>query len=72
MLKEFKARFESDETFRAKIADAKTEDELLKLAKAEGYNLELLSEDELDKVAGGAIPSEIKRQLYELLKKAGY
>jgi predicted ribosomally synthesized peptide with nif11-like leader len=55
MLKEFKARLESDEAFRAKFADVKTEDELLRLAKAEGYDLENLSEEELDMVAGGGL-----------------
>ncbi len=52
--KEFQARFESDEAFRAKFADVKTEDEFMARAKAEGYDFEQLSDDELDNVAGGA------------------
>ena len=51
--KEFQARFESDAEFRAKFADVKTEDEFIARAKAEGYDFEQLSEDELDDVAGG-------------------
>ena len=53
VLKEFKSRIESDSTFAAKFADVKTQDELIKRAKAEGYDFEKLSEEELDAIAGG-------------------
>ena len=58
--KEFQARFESDAAFRAKFADIKTEAEFMARAKAEGYDFEQLSDDELDKVAGGDMWDALK------------
>ena len=52
-LKEFKTRIESDAEFAAKFKGAQTDEQLIALAKAEGYDLEQLSDDELDHVAGG-------------------
>lgn len=54
-MKEFKARIESDAAFCAKFADKTDEKQLLALAKAEGYDLEKLSDEELDMVAAGGI-----------------
>ena len=51
--KEFKVRMESDVTFREKFRDVKDEAQLLKLARAEGYDVEILDEEDLDVVAGG-------------------
>ena len=51
--KEFKAKFESDVAFAEKFANLKDESAVIALAKAEGYDLEKLSEDDLDAVAGG-------------------
>ena len=45
----------SDAAFRAKFADIKSADEAMALAKAEGYDLSQLSDDDLDQVAGGYI-----------------
>lgn len=59
-LKEFKARLESDAAFRAKFADVKDEADLVARAKAEGYDLENLSNEELDAVSGGNIFNDIK------------
>ncbi|MBR4153402.1 MAG: Nif11-like leader peptide family natural product precursor [Selenomonadaceae bacterium] len=52
--KEFKARMESDEAFREKFRDVKDEEQLLALTRAEGYDVEILDEEDLDVVAGGA------------------
>lgn len=54
-IKEFKERIESDEAFCAKFADMTDENQLLALAKAEGYDLEQLTDEELDMVAAGGI-----------------
>ncbi|MBR0060338.1 MAG: Nif11-like leader peptide family natural product precursor [Selenomonadaceae bacterium] len=54
-LKEFKARIESDKAFCAKFAGKSDEKQLLALAKAEGYDLEQLTDEELDMVAGGVV-----------------
>ena len=63
---EFKARIENDAAFKAKFANLKTEDEIFSLAKAEGYNLEMLSDKDLDEVAGGGKDLDIiKRQAIE-------
>jgi len=51
--KEFKARMESDVAFREKFRNVKDEAQLLKLASAEGYNVEILDEEDLDLIAGG-------------------
>ena len=51
--KEFKVRMESDLAFREKFRDVKDEAQLLKLARAEGYDVEILDEEDLDVVAGG-------------------
>ena len=58
-IEEFKARIESDAAFKAKFANL-TDIERIKLAKAEGYNFEILSDEELDAVAGGNM-NEIAR-----------
>ena len=50
VLKEFQAKIESDAAFAAKFADVKTKDVFIKRAKAESYDLEKLSDDELDAV----------------------
>ena len=59
-MKEFKAKFESDATFAAKFANVTSGNEVLAIAMANGYDLtaddfknELLSDEELDNVAGG-------------------
>ena len=52
--KEFKARMESDEAFREKFRDVKDEEQLLALTRAEGYDVEILDEEDLEVVAGGA------------------
>ena len=54
-IKEFKDRIESDEAFCTKFADVTDENQIFALAKAEGYDLELLSDEELDMVAAGGI-----------------
>ena len=51
--KEFKARMESDVAFREKFRDVKDEAQLLKLSRAEGYDVEILDEEDLEVVAGG-------------------
>ena len=64
-LKEFKEKLESDHSFSAKFAEVKSENEFIKRARAEGYYLEQLSDDELDNVAGGngeGIIAEILRR----------
>ena len=60
--KEFKSRVESEADFAAKFKGAENESQLIALAKAEGYNLEQLSDAELDNVAGGnALGDKIKQ-----------
>ena len=51
--REFEARIKSDSAFRAKFAGVKSEDEMIQRAKAEGYDFEQLSDEQLDDVAGG-------------------
>ena len=68
-MKEFKARIESDATFAKKFAGIDSEDKLISLAKAEGYDLEQLSEKELDAVAGGA--GSVLDEIREKLKRIG-
>ena len=51
--KEFEARIKSDSAFRAKFAEVKSENDMIQRAKSEGYDLEQLSEYDLDNVAGG-------------------
>ena len=63
-LKEFKTRIESDEAFKGKFRGAKNENELIALAKTEGYDLEQLSEEELDNVAGGSAVGEKIKQIW--------
>ena len=59
---EFKTRVENDAEFAAKFKGAKNESQLIAMAKAEGYNLEQLSDAELDNVAGGsALGDKIKQ-----------
>ena len=68
-IKEFKARIDSDAAFREKFAGIDSEDKLISLAKAEGYDLEQLSEKELDAVAGGA--GSVLDEIREKLKRIG-
>ncbi len=57
-----KERFMSDAAFATKFKDVQTDEQIIALAKAEGYNLEQLSEEELDNVAGGsALGDKIKQ-----------
>ena len=58
-IKEFKERIESDEAFCTKFADVTDENQIFTLAKAEGYDLELLSDEELDNVAASGIGDDI-------------
>lgn len=51
--KEFMKRFVSDEAFRSKFAGIESEDKISSTARAEGYDLEKLSDEDLDNVAGG-------------------
>ncbi|MBR2518204.1 MAG: Nif11 family protein [Selenomonadaceae bacterium] len=60
--KEFKSRIESDAEFAAKFKGVENESQAIALAKAEGYDLEQLSDEELDNVAGGsALGDKIKQ-----------
>ena len=61
---EFKTRVESEADFAAKFKGAENESQLIALAKAEGYNLEQLSEDELDNVAGGSALGDKIKQIW--------
>ena len=64
-------RLKSDSDFRARFANVKSKEEAINFAKAEGYDLEKLSEDELDNVAGGN-KDEVKKTLqdaYQLSKE---
>ena len=56
--KEFKARMESDEAFREKFRDVKDEEQLLALTRAEGYDIEQISEEDLDAISGGVSVSQ--------------
>ena len=67
MMNEFKTRFESDAAFRAKFADVKNEDKFMAHAKAEGYDLEMLSDDELDDVAGGGDAGQEIKKFFDWL-----
>ena len=60
-LAEFKTRIRSDKAFAAKFVGIENESQIIALAKAEGYDLEQLSEYELDNVTGGsALGDKIK------------
>ncbi|MBR6712032.1 MAG: Nif11-like leader peptide family natural product precursor [Selenomonadaceae bacterium] len=54
-LKELKARIESDKAFAAKFVNVENEAQIIAIAKAEGYDLEQLSDEELDMVAAGGL-----------------
>ena len=53
--KEFKSRIESDAEFAAKFKDVENESQAIALAKAEGYDLTQLSDEDLDAIAGGGL-----------------
>ena len=57
--KEFKSRIESDAEFAAKFKGVENESQAIALAKAEGYDLEQLSDEELDNVAGGSALGDV-------------
>ena len=57
---EFKERITSDKAFAMKFANAENEAQVIAIARAEGYDLEQLSDEELDAVAAGGIFSWIK------------
>ena len=67
--KEFKLRVESDAEFAAKFKGVENESQAIALAKAEGYDLTQLSDEELDAIAGGnlldLIANEVKNQFEE-------
>jgi predicted ribosomally synthesized peptide with nif11-like leader len=57
-IKEFKEKFVAEPEFAARFKDAKTAEEVVELARAEGFeiaaeDLRELSDEELEKVAGG-------------------
>jgi len=58
---EFKTRIESDKAFAAKFVGVENESQIIALAKAEGYDLEQLSENELEAVSGGNVINDIKK-----------
>ena len=73
-MKEFRARFESDTTFAEKFANVTSGNEVLAIAKANGYDLtadnfknEILSDEELDNVAGGICWGDIMEFLVKAL-----
>ena len=51
--KELKERMISDRDFAAKFKDVENDAQVIAIAKAEGYDLEQLDEEQLDAVAGG-------------------
>lgn len=67
--KEFKERFMSDVAFATKFKGAQTDEQIIALAKAEGYNLEQLSEDELDNVAGGSTLGDKIKQMWHWITR---
>ena len=50
---EFKARFESDAEFREQFKGINDDNQIISLAKANGYDLEKFGDDTLDEVSGG-------------------
>ena len=54
----------SDAAFATKFKGAQTDEQIIALAKAEGYNLEQLSEEELDNVAGGSALGDKIKQIW--------
>ena len=62
--KEFKERFMSDAEFAKKFKGAQTDEQVIALAKSEGYNLEQLSDAELDNVAGGSSLGDKLKQIW--------
>ena len=67
--KEFKERFMSDVAFATKFKGAQTDEQIIALAKAEGYNLEHLSEEELDNVAGGSTLGDKIKQMWHWITR---
>ena len=66
--KEFKTRIESDTVFAIKFKDAETDEQIIALAKAEGYDLEQLDEEDLEAIAGGGL-GDFFKGLWEGTKK---
>ncbi|MBR1646371.1 MAG: Nif11-like leader peptide family natural product precursor [Selenomonadaceae bacterium] len=62
---EFKTRIESDKAFAAKFVNTENEAQLIALAKAEGYDLEQLNEDELNNVSGGSAVGDKIKQFWD-------
>ena len=58
-LKEFAERIKSDAAFKAKFAGIDSEDKLLSTARAEGYDLEQISDEDLENVAGGVYDGDV-------------
>ena len=65
--KEFFERINSDKAFLDKFTGIDDEDKIITLARSEGYDLEQLDDEELDKVAGGTITelSELNEAMYK-------
>ena len=59
-LKEFAERIKSDAAFKAKFAGIDSEDKLLSTARAEGYDLEQLDDEDLDMIAAGCMTWDLK------------
>ena len=53
--KEFKTRVENDAEFAAKFKDVENESQAIALAKAEGYDLTQLDDEDLEAIAGGGL-----------------
>ena len=57
--KEFFERINSDDEFLYKFAGINDEDKIITLARAEGYDLEQIDDEDLDMIAGGNVFSVI-------------
>ena len=77
LLEEIKAKEKEDKAFAASLKEAKTQEELVKVLKAAGFEVSMdevgktgeLSEDELDSVSGGTSQSHLEFMVKWLKEK---
>ena len=67
---EFKARIESDAEFREKFKGINDDNQIISLAKANGYDLEKFGDDTLDEVSRGRkyVKNNINPEIIEDLR----
>ncbi|MBR3961644.1 MAG: Nif11-like leader peptide family natural product precursor [Clostridia bacterium] len=67
-LAEFKTRIQGDKAFASKFVGIENESQVIALARAEGYDLEQLSDEELDNVSAAGWWNDLKEGIKEFFK----